>query len=396
VTAPTPDPHALPDGAGPQGVVVLGMHRSGTSVASLLLTRLGLSGPDPQDQIPPDEDNPKGYFESRSLTTLGDELLADLEASWDAPPPIAEVMQRLPEQRRLEQARTAAGHALTQRPWLWKDPRACLLLPFWSLVLGSEDPVVLVHRSPLDVADSLQRRNGLPIPFGLALWERYNLGALAGARGRPAHVSSYESLLRDPEAWLAEVRTFLCDQGLPLSGVPEDVRSALLTPRARPQATPDGAGQERLEVLLRRLRGPHAALDPPDLPTETPLTETLLSLRRDVVRTEFWARYQTQRLSQAEHRVVELTQQVEQAHHEYRSDRERQRQTHEAQLDRQRREAQQHVGHLEREVEGLTQANQVLQQRAQELAAIEQGGWWRLRRRLLPLLVPAGRLWRRV
>jgi hypothetical protein len=383
----------------PHGVVVLGMHRSGTSVASLLLSHLGLAGPRPADQIPADEDNPKGYFESRSMSSLGDDLLADLESAWDAPPPAAEVADRLPELAgRRGRAKAVADAALGPQPWLWKDPRACILLPFWDEVLGRDDPLLLVHRSSWDVADSLQRRNGLALDYGLALWERYTLGALISARGRAVLVTSYEALLENAESWLESVRDFLLGQGLPVTAPRPDLRSELLRPRVRASVATAQIveRQQPLEDLLRQLRGPHAALDLPDLPGESQLTSTLLSLRRDVVKTEFWARAQTQQRRYAEDQARDLAQELEQTRRQHRVEREFEYRTHVQELEDLRVEARARAEHLERELDTCVRANRALQLRSEQLLAIEQGGWWQLRRLLLPVLRPAGAVRRRL
>ena len=68
------------------GVFVLGMHRSGTSAVARAVSLLGFSLGDQADLIPPGPDNPRGFWESKSLVVLNDELLSALGGSWDAPP----------------------------------------------------------------------------------------------------------------------------------------------------------------------------------------------------------------------------------------------------------------------------------------------------------------------
>ena len=69
-----------------RGVVVLGMHRSGTSAATRLVSLLGLPLSPDDDQIPVDEKNPTGYWESASLVTFNNELLAAIDCDpWTVP-----------------------------------------------------------------------------------------------------------------------------------------------------------------------------------------------------------------------------------------------------------------------------------------------------------------------
>ena len=64
-----------------QALVVLGMHRSGTSALTGVLERLGAGGP--ENKLPPNEFNVKGYGESRVFMRLHDRLLESAGSSWD-------------------------------------------------------------------------------------------------------------------------------------------------------------------------------------------------------------------------------------------------------------------------------------------------------------------------
>jgi hypothetical protein len=98
-------------------------------------------------------------------------------------------------------ARQAAAHAFPrQGPVVWKDPRLCLVLPWWRGVLPPPVVTVYLWRSPLSVARSLRARQGFPTSLGLALWDRYNRDALAALVGHDVYVLRYEELLRDPTA----------------------------------------------------------------------------------------------------------------------------------------------------------------------------------------------------
>jgi glycosyltransferase involved in cell wall biosynthesis len=83
------------------------------------------------------------------------------------------------------------------RPWVLKEPRLCLLFPVWRVVVDGA-VCVIVHRSPVQVAYSLQKRNRFPLAFGVSLWERYTLEALSVSLGLPRFLVSYERLMSDP------------------------------------------------------------------------------------------------------------------------------------------------------------------------------------------------------
>lgn len=60
-------------------VIVLGMHRSGTSALSRSLMALGLSLG--QSLLDPQPDNPLGYWEDREIVAINEEVLASSGSS---------------------------------------------------------------------------------------------------------------------------------------------------------------------------------------------------------------------------------------------------------------------------------------------------------------------------
>jgi hypothetical protein len=78
-----------------------------------------------------------------------------------------------------------------------KDPRFSFLLPFWE-ALAPADRVVVPLRHPLGVAQSLRRRNKMPITLGVDLWRRYTLAAV-DAHDDPL-VVDYNRLITDTHA----------------------------------------------------------------------------------------------------------------------------------------------------------------------------------------------------
>src|SRR5205823_3578402 len=104
----------------------------------------------------------------------------------------------------------AAVHATDT--WAWKDPRLCILLPFWDGVLGTRHPIVLVFRHPIAVARSLQRRDRLSKTYALALWERHMRLALQHSCRRRVLVTHYTRIMTDRHhltSWSQEVVQFL-------------------------------------------------------------------------------------------------------------------------------------------------------------------------------------------
>jgi glycosyltransferase involved in cell wall biosynthesis len=190
-------------------IFVLGSHRSGTSALTRLLNMMGAYfGPEGLS-VRPNRENPKGFWERRDIRDLDNALLASVGADWHRiarfdPEGIPEAAQR-----------SFAGNLRpllvdldAHRPWVAKDPRFCLVFPEWKRLL--EVPVcVVIYRNPLQAARSLQVRNGFPLHFGLALWEKYTCLALNASQDVPRTLVSHTQLFSDPMATLRRLHSEL-------------------------------------------------------------------------------------------------------------------------------------------------------------------------------------------
>ena len=140
-------------------VVVVGMHRSGTSAMASALARLGLALPDETDLITAGPANERGYWELRRFVTFNDGVLKYLNGSWSTPPKPAPGWELSRDQALVELRSSARDFILREfrdPHMVLKDPRLCITLPFWRQVFDHEPVAVLVLRDPLDVARSLR------------------------------------------------------------------------------------------------------------------------------------------------------------------------------------------------------------------------------------------------
>ena len=203
-------------------IIVLGMHRSGTSAMAGVLC--GLGGWAGSDLMPPDEHNPTGYNERYATAHALDELLHGLGGSWDLPPweclTALELTASRPGLRRLI-AEVVTTAPAGQVPVI-KDPRLSLFSSELESVIGPDVCFVLCVREPLAVARSLYERNGIPLRLGLALWETYNAAVCCGLAGQAVHVVDSARAFSDP----AGLSTFLLGLQLPHRGA-EDVAKAV-------------------------------------------------------------------------------------------------------------------------------------------------------------------------
>ncbi len=186
----------------PPGIVILGMHRAGTSLVAELAARWGAA---PGPSLPADRWNPRGYGESRPLVAFDEELLARLGAHWSVPPTAAAVAGLAADPALVERGRRLL--AGLPSPWLLKDPRLAFLLPFWKRVWG--DPAVLVTvRHPAAVAASLARRDRFGGLRSRVLW-RWSYGRILAEAPAGCLFLSYERLLAAPEEECARLAGFL-------------------------------------------------------------------------------------------------------------------------------------------------------------------------------------------
>lgn len=185
-------------------ILVLGMHRSGTSALTRLLSLMGAWLGDDADLLPPHPvDNPTGYWERRDILIAQDGFLDAAGYAWDrvADFDLGNVDEHLRQRLQAELTRIVAHFDTAGKVLTVKDPRLCLLLQIWQRVLDNPVFVVAV-RDPREVAASMQHshRGVYTSHFLLALWEKYLRCALQALRGQSALFVSYEHLLADPPA----------------------------------------------------------------------------------------------------------------------------------------------------------------------------------------------------
>ncbi len=183
-----------------QAILVLGMHRSGTSALTRVINLLGFSLP--RHLIPPSQYNVKGFWETQSVVDFHDRVLTSagsywhdwsrFNPDWYSAPLLTAHLEEL-------KAILLAEFG-TAGPIVVKDPRICRLLPLWLNVFDALQiaPTVIVpFRNPLEVARSLHQRDGFTEGKSFLLWLRHVLDAEQASRHLPRAFCSYEELLLD-------------------------------------------------------------------------------------------------------------------------------------------------------------------------------------------------------
>ena len=241
-------------------VLVLGMHRSGTSLCSHLLSALGV---DMADQIPgpratvPTRDNPQGHWERWEIVEFHDRILGlfnrdylgrfhdfALPVAWWADPRVAQIRREIVAFLEQRMGDSYFG---------FKDPRTVRLMPVWHQIFNElklAPKVVLCLRNPVQVARSLHAREGLDPANGEYRWLVHMIDFFRYASHFDFCAVEYELWFDNPAANIEKLRKFL---DLPWQQSESDL-ALLLSDIIDPSARHDDLGRrEASQPLVRTL-----------------------------------------------------------------------------------------------------------------------------------------------
>lgn len=253
---------AQPSGQAASHIVILGMHRSGTSFLAQALAKAGLFvGEKLLGGDRPKYDNLTGHWEDSEIVAVNDEILQASGGAWDQPPSDLTVLPDTAERMGalIERFETHAASG-------WKDPRTVLTYPAWKPYLRAPQ-LVACFRHPLEVAQSLHTRDNLPIEKCLVLWRTYNARLLDIARREP-HVHWF--FYQDDRSITLAMLEQLCGR-LGLQYTPEVASSfnSLLKHQAASGESLDPATAQVFDELCEMAAGqmPRAWITPSGSPT---------------------------------------------------------------------------------------------------------------------------------
>ena len=139
-------------------IVILGMHRSGTSLLANMLHSIGISMG--QEFLDADQFNLRGYFEDKEFLGINKGILENSGGCWYAPPTDEEILKggkkfQSSISNTIARKRKIAG----KNSWGWKDPRTCLTC--WNFMSEISDAkfIVIVRRLS-DIKRSLNKTHG--------------------------------------------------------------------------------------------------------------------------------------------------------------------------------------------------------------------------------------------
>ena len=195
-----------------EAIIVLGMHRSGTSALARVLNILGCETP--RTLMEPDSANQSGYWESPQIAKFNDRILHSGGATWH------DWYEFNPSWFNSIVANSLVGEAVSlieaefgREPLIVvKDPRMTLVFPFWRRVFdqaGYSIRCVILQRHPLEVCASLNKRNNISLGRAALIWLRYSLDAEYYSRGLPRSFISYDRLMQNFRSTVSKLETQL-------------------------------------------------------------------------------------------------------------------------------------------------------------------------------------------
>jgi len=156
-------------------LLILGMHRSGTSFLARGLNLAGVYLGKLDDIVThewvPHKDNIRGHWENKPILLLGEKTLRHNNGTWQDPPDNITINDEIANNIK------NIVNELNNTPSFcggFKDPRILLCFESWKPQLPKNLIFVGIFRHPLEVAESMKIRNGLSYEHSLRLWKIYN------------------------------------------------------------------------------------------------------------------------------------------------------------------------------------------------------------------------------
>ena len=166
--------------------VVLGMHRSGTSLLAKALhtfdnnPKVSMGEIMLEDTLAEEDielaagSNSQGHFEDDEFMKLNDKILEAAGGIWFSPPPRENILS---VSAQFEDEIKALINKRSSPIWGWKDPRSCLTIDLFHPHITNPH-YICMFRGLEDVANSLVKRDaetiGMHKEYAVALAKEYN------------------------------------------------------------------------------------------------------------------------------------------------------------------------------------------------------------------------------
>lgn len=192
-------------------IIVLGMHRSGTSLVSGILHNMGVNMGD--KLLKGNVNNPKGFFEDVDFYRLNMKLLSESGGDWRNPPKIRILndvfIKNKKEIKRLLDSKNK------NKLWGWKDPRTVLTIGAYMPFLNQQNTkFVVVYRNVISIARSLDKKKKKRVKFIdsielSSIYERRLAEFIKKNKRYDMLFLSYENILNNKEGNLQKISSFI-------------------------------------------------------------------------------------------------------------------------------------------------------------------------------------------
>ncbi|MDP2178136.1 sulfotransferase family protein [Methylicorpusculum sp.] len=199
----------------PVCIVVLGMHRSGTSLITKGLDSLGVYLGD--KFVPTEIDNPKGYWENEKIVELNNSILSFFCLNLYGTKHISESEISTIPVDYYREAISIINSLKTRNLFGFKDPRTTRLILFWKKILlhcEIEAKYVIAIRNPISVSSSLKKRDNLHPTHSQLLWLLHVLPPLYHVIDEKKIIIDYDCFLENPNFFLKKISEKLLSQNI--------------------------------------------------------------------------------------------------------------------------------------------------------------------------------------
>jgi hypothetical protein len=190
-------------------IIVLGMHRSGTSTVAGILYKIGINMG--QKMLGKNHSNPLGYFEDKEFVDLNNRILGTSGGNWDSPPSEKNIIAQKNKFEKEIRNLVSIKNKDNSKYWGWKDPRTSLTIQLYLPYL--KNPCFIVcHRQAKAVTESLLQRDRIEIREGRKLWEIYEkridifFKEFSKLKRLDLH---YENVIAEPEETVRKIIDFI-------------------------------------------------------------------------------------------------------------------------------------------------------------------------------------------
>lgn len=205
-------------------IVVTGMHRSGTSLAALVMQAFGADFGASDRLYGADDWNANGYLERLDVVDVNSRAITGFARTRGGAQAMASQLSylRMPSIKRIDGrldslAPDVAEVSDSLDGLIVKDPRFCLTLDGWSRH-GRVEALAVALRHPSASVASLQRRNRLPPAIGHRFW-RWHMQAILPHLDDHTLVIRQDHLTGDRQAGeLDRIGRWLRSHGVETSG----------------------------------------------------------------------------------------------------------------------------------------------------------------------------------